>query len=84
MSTGARDALLHTFGNLTLLTQELNSAVSNAKWTAKKPELLRASVLPINQVLHQYEQWDETTIPKRGAEMFDRAKRLWKGPTEQA
>jgi len=38
---GRRDAskelALHTMGNLTILTQELNSAVSNSGWATKRP-----------------------------------------------
>lgn len=45
----ARNRILHTFGNLTVLTQELNSSVSNSPWEIKAPPLLQASLLPINQ-----------------------------------
>jgi hypothetical protein len=46
-ATRARNVALQTFGNLTILTQALNSAASNSAWAAKKPELLRHSLLPI-------------------------------------
>lgn len=45
--TMARERAIHTFGNLTLLTQALNSPVSNGEWAAKKPALLEASLLPV-------------------------------------
>src|SRR5262249_47598145 len=40
-ATEKRDRAKHTFGNLTLLTQPLNSSVSNSAFEIKKPEILR-------------------------------------------
>jgi hypothetical protein len=71
-------------GNLTILTQELNSSVSNAAWLTKRPELLKFSLLPINQQLHGYDAWDEGAIQKRGEELLTRACKLWPGPALQA
>jgi uncharacterized protein with ParB-like and HNH nuclease domain len=73
----ARNRLLHTFGNLTILTQELNSAVSNSAWKIKAPALLKASLLPINQQLHGVNTWDEATIEQRSDELFSRALQMW-------
>jgi hypothetical protein len=39
-----RNAALQTLGNLTILTQELNSSLSNSQWSVKKPELLNYSL----------------------------------------
>ena len=80
LATRNRHALLQTFGNLTILTQALNSAVSNGPWIAKKPKLLRYSLLPINQELHDQEIWDETAIAKRSDELLARALKLWPRP----
>jgi uncharacterized protein with ParB-like and HNH nuclease domain len=77
----ARHQVLNTFGNLTILTQELNSSVSNAAWETKKPALLGASLLPINQNLHSHAEWNEETIEKRGKELFARATKIWPGPS---
>lgn len=77
IDTRKRNALLQTFGNLTILTLALNSAASNGPWTQKKPEILRHSLLPINQQLQNWEVWDETSIAKRGDEIFRRALKLW-------
>jgi uncharacterized protein with ParB-like and HNH nuclease domain len=76
-ATRQRNAALQTFGNLTILTQPLNSAASNSEWAKKKPELLLHSLLPINQQLHDASVWDEAAIEKRGRELFQRALRLW-------
>ena len=48
VATRHRDNALQTMGNLTILTQALNSSVSNSAWMTKKPELLKSSLLPIN------------------------------------
>lgn len=77
VATRRRNAALQTFGNLTILSQALNSAASNSAWSEKKPELLRHSLLPINQQLHDKNTWDETAIAERGEVLLKRALRLW-------
>jgi len=76
-ATMERTAALHTIGNLTILTQPLNSAVKNYAWGKKKPELLRYSLLPINQQLHAVDVWDETAIATRCEDLLQRALKLW-------
>jgi len=80
-ATRRRNEMLQTLGNLTVLSQPLNSKVSNASWEAKKPQLLAASLLPINQQLYSVDKWDETAIDRRSNELFERALRLWPSPT---
>jgi hypothetical protein len=80
IATRNRDRAIHTFGNLTLLTQALNSSVSNAAWSEKKPALLQASLLPINLQLGAFEQWGEQSINQRGQSLLERALRIWPGP----
>jgi hypothetical protein len=70
---------MQTFGNLTIVVQPLNSAISNSGWAVKKPELLK-SLLPLNQQLHSVEKWDEDAIVRRGKELFERALQLWPSP----
>jgi hypothetical protein len=72
-----RNRLLHTIGNLTILTQPLNSSVSNSAWDLKAAALLRASLLPINLQLYGVKEWDETIIEKRSDELFSRAIQIW-------
>jgi len=78
--TRYRNGRIQTFGNLTILTQPLNSSVSNSGWDVKKPALLAASLLPINQQLHEFEQWDELAIERRSRDLFTRALLIWPGP----
>src|SRR5207253_1945895 len=65
IATRERNRSLQTFGNLTVLTQPLNSSVSNSPWSTKRPAIMNASLLPINQQLHQANTWDENAIGKR-------------------
>ncbi len=76
-ATKTRDGLAQTFGNLTIMAQALNSSVSNGPWKEKRPELMKWSLLPINQDLHNAEVWDETTIAKRGHELLKKALAIW-------
>ena len=81
IATRRRNFLLQTFGNLTILTQPLNSSVSNSSWNVKKPELLKSSMLPINQqLLYGIETWDEKAIECRSKELFKRAALIWPRP----
>ena len=76
-ATRARNKQLQTMGNLTILTQALNSSVSNSHWSVKRPGLLKHSLLPINQVLLDFDLWDETAIVKRSDHMLVRALKVW-------
>lgn len=76
-ATRTRNKLLQTIGNLTILTQALNSSVSNSEWLLKRPELLKHSLLPINQVLHDVDQWNESTISSRSDALLARALKIW-------
>lgn len=77
LATQHRKRLVQTFGNMTILTNELNSAQSNLPWAAKHPELMKHSLLPINQVLVSQDIWDEEAIAKRGKVLLERALKLW-------
>lgn len=72
-----RNQALQTFGNLTILSKALNSAASNSPWSTKKPELLKHSLLPINQMLHDVSVWDEAAIAQRSNDLLARALRVW-------
>lgn len=79
-ATRRRDALLGTIGNLTLITQPLNSSISNSAWDVKRPQLMASSLLPINLPLANTPVWDEDAIAARGKELFSRAITIWAGP----
>jgi uncharacterized protein with ParB-like and HNH nuclease domain len=74
-----RDQRIHCFGNLTIVTQPLNSAMKNARFTEKK-EALRNSILLLNRYFDNLENWDEKEIDRRSRSLFETARYLWTGP----
>lgn len=73
-----REALVHTIGNLTLVTQPLNSALSNAGWSAKRAHLLEHSALTLNRSLPL--AWDSASIAARSQYLAGLAVSLWPRP----
>jgi len=55
----------------------LNTAQSNLPWDQKRSEMMKHSLLPLNQVLSNMGTWDEAAILKRGEDLFERAVRIW-------
>ena len=60
-----RNGLIHTVGNLTLTTQQLNSSMSNDAWEAKQQELSAHATLLLNRDLVPNDSWDEESIVNR-------------------
>jgi hypothetical protein len=79
-ATEAREDLLHAFGNLTLLTQPLNSSVSNGPASEKLPKIALDSALRINTRFQSRSTWGEKDIRERGADLFVVAKKVWPAP----
>jgi hypothetical protein len=79
-----RDNILHTFGNLTLLTEKLNRSISNAAYVEKRPAISRQSALRLNTYFQDQATWDEERITERGYRLFEIALRLWPRPTGPA
>lgn len=76
------DHLLHTFGNLTLVRGNLNSGMSNNPWHDKREALREHTVLKMNQSLLDYPEWNDRTIRKRGAVLFEYARAVWPYPAQ--
>lgn len=76
--TEQRAQLLHTIGNLTLVTGSLNSSMSNESWSTKRRRILETSALTLNRRLP--EVWDEQAIEARGAVLAGLASELWLRP----
>ena len=80
-----RDRKLLTLGNLTIITQSLNSSIRDSKWEDKlkgknkKGGLTEYSVglKTISQFL-KYPEWDEKTIEERALFLYEKAKQIWK------
>ena len=78
-----RARLIHTLGNLTLLTQPLNSAISNGPFSKKRPEIAMQSKLRLNAYFQRFgdgDAWTEDNILQRGSELFDVARSIWPRP----
>jgi hypothetical protein len=73
----ARSRLLHTVGNLTLLTHKLNASVSNGPYAAKRPAICGQSALRLNAYFQAIETWNEEEIEARGVKLFEVAARVW-------
>lgn len=78
--TEARNGLIHTIGNLTLVTQRLNSKLSNAPWHEKRATIQKHAVLNLNGELVTKETWDEESIRSRNKQMADLIAKCWPGP----
>jgi hypothetical protein len=77
IATRRRENALQTIGNLTILSAELNSAQSNSGWEFKRPEMMKHSLLPINQPLFDLNAWNEDSIKSRAQNLLDRALSIW-------
>jgi hypothetical protein len=81
-----RELMLQTLGNLTLVTPEFNTKLSNRDFKTKKKEIKRTSRLLLNRLFWEDElqDWDEASIRLRSRELFDLARRRWPHPTSPA
>lgn len=79
-----RNRLKHTIGNLTLLTQPLNSSVSNGPYETKREALLEHSLLVLNREIAKNEVWDEEHIEERSEELFSIAQQVWPYPGNES
>lgn len=93
-----RNRILHTFGNLTLLTLALNSSASNGPFHSivdsntgevlegKRRKIAANSLLKMNayfQVLGET-SWDEAAISTRAESLFTQALKVWDRPMVSA
>ena len=83
-----RNLLLHTIGNLTLVTRRLNSLQSNDSWERKRETLREQhSVLFLNHFLLAESRgvaWDEQMILARSKRMAALVCDVWPGPDSPA
>ena len=69
---------VQTFGNLTLITGPLNSAVQDDVFAKKKAEYAAHALLRLNTHFQTVQTWDEDAILDRGEKLFTHAKAIWK------
>jgi hypothetical protein len=74
-----RNHLLHTVGNLTLVTKRLNPKLSNGAWLDKREALAAHSVLRLNHDLLSVadERWSEEQILERSTRLARAALTVW-------
>ncbi|MDO8434884.1 MAG: HNH endonuclease family protein [Candidatus Binatus sp.] len=74
-----RKQMIHTVGNLTLLTGPLNSSVSDGPFSDKARAIVEHSDLRLNAFLRNraYSQWREIDLVTRGEILFKRALEIW-------
>jgi uncharacterized protein with ParB-like and HNH nuclease domain len=79
-----RNQKLFTLGNLTIITQALNTSISNALWDRKKTgsnnnglEAFAADLKTFSHYL-KLKKWDESVIDKRAEELAKYANTVWK------
>lgn len=82
---GDRERLIHTLGNLTLLTGRLNSKVSNGPWLGsggKREGLEEHDVLLLNRDLLKQggDQWTDEDIRARTTELAEVIVHIWPVP----
>lgn len=77
-----RDQMLQTLGNLTLVTPEFNTKLSNRDFKVKKKEIKHTSRLLLNRCFwgDELQAWDEAAIRQRSRDLFDLARRQWPHP----
>lgn len=77
-----RGAHVHRIGNLTLLTESMNSAVSNGHWEVKRERLAKYDVFLINRHFSDPAtvKWDEGRIDARSDAMIEALLATWPVP----
>lgn len=79
-ATERRNELLHDFGNITLITQALNSTLSNGPAASKLRAIAKNSTLLLNGYFQGRTTWEEADIQERSEALFEIAKRVWPRP----
>ena len=73
----ARDGLLESIGNLTLVTRELNSKLGNRTFPEKKKALDKHSQLKLNREICENDEWDVNEIHERAEKLIADFCEIW-------
>jgi hypothetical protein len=73
----SRDSLVHMIGNLTLLTQALNSKASNAPWGTKREHFSEHSTLLLTADILKSDEWDQLEILERSEKLARQICEIW-------
>ena len=72
-----RERLIHTIGNLTLVTGKLNKGLSNAPWAEKRERLSKYSGLLLKDSITSEDVWNEDAIRERSIYLAEVAAKVW-------
>ncbi len=72
-----RNRLKNTLGNLMLVTQSFNSALSNRSFDVKRPEFEEQAILMLTKDIVKKSSWSETDIEERSALLAPLALSIW-------
>ena len=75
-----RNRLMHSIGNLSLVTPSFNSRLGNKGFTIKRTEFAEQSVLMLNKDIAKETDWDEQKIEMRSKHISELAKEIWPVP----
>ncbi len=79
-----RNEIIHRLGNLTLVTQKLNTSLSNGAWAGsagKRETIGSSSVLRVNRNVIDVEVWNEVVIERRTRDMVEVILAAWPVPS---
>lgn len=74
-----RNVLLHSLGNLTLMTGGLNISSGNESFAEKQKKYEEHTMLFLNKWFAKKGKWDEADIRERGAHFAELAVGIWQG-----
>lgn len=74
-----RDRLLHTLGNLTLITGALNISSGNKGFLQKREKFDEHTSLFLNKWFAKRESWTDADIRERGEHLAEKALVIWPG-----
>jgi hypothetical protein len=77
----ARESLVSTLGNLTLLNLSLNRSAQHRDFLTKRNQLIQHTNLSLNVQLLVLSEWDSTRIRERSEKLAGIALNLYPGPT---
>jgi len=82
ISEHERDELVHTLGNLTLLSTKLNSKVSNGAWPDKKKSIKEHDLLQLNKQILEVGKsaWTDEDIKARTRRLISDIVDIWPCP----
>ena len=71
------DSFIHRLGNLTLLTNALNSGLKNSFFDQKVKEIKKHDSYYINKFIIKQKEWNDITINKRQEQFAEIANKIW-------